>query len=175
MYRTLRRRIELNRQQQFRATLLAHQAKGDDLPPVTPGPRPKAKAKGKGGGRADGGDASRGRQRSSSQKSRAPACHCFPIGTPAHALEAMNANMSTSVLLTQRLKLKAKGRLRRPLGRVRTVLVHPDQGKQLASFSPQARANGETNAPLSTVAVMLPQPPLLPMRKPRLRQSQGKG
>ena len=48
LYRTLCRRIELNRQQQFRATLLAHQAKGDDLPPGTPGPRPKAKAKGKG-------------------------------------------------------------------------------------------------------------------------------
>ena len=50
LYRTLCRRIKLNRQQQFRATLLAHQAKGDDLPPGTPGPRPRAKAEGKGGG-----------------------------------------------------------------------------------------------------------------------------
>ena len=134
LYRALCRRIELNRQQQFRATLLAHQAKGDDLPPGTPGPRPKAKAKGKGGGRADGGDASRARQRSSSQASRAPAGHCFPTGTPVPALVARSANTSISVLQTLRLRRKGRGHQRRPHGHVPTVLVHLVPRKRLAYF-----------------------------------------
>ena len=77
--------------------------------------------------------------------------------------------MSTSVLLVQRLKVKAKERQRRPLGHVPIVLVHPDPRKRHASFSPLERANGETNAPLSMVAATLPRPPLLRPRKTRLR------
>ena len=77
--------------------------------------------------------------------------------------------MSTSVLLVQRLKLRAKERLRRPLGHVPIVLVHPDPRKQHASFSPRGLANGETNVPLSMVAATLPRPPLLLKRRIKLR------
>ena len=77
--------------------------------------------------------------------------------------------MSTSVLLIQRLKLRAKERLRRPLGHVPIVLVHPDPRKQHASFSPRGLANGETNVPLSMVAATLPRPPLLLKRRLNLR------
>ena len=47
LYNILSRRIELNRQQQFRASLIAHQAKGGDIAPGAAGPKAKAKAKAK--------------------------------------------------------------------------------------------------------------------------------
>ena len=89
MCRSLVRRIELNRQQQLRASILAHMGEGYDVAPIAP--RPKAIAKGKAKGkkgtwrnRSDGGNASGGRSRSISQRGQyeAPQGLCFSLWNP---------------------------------------------------------------------------------------------
>ena len=85
----LARRTELNRQQQFRGNILAHQRRGDDHNPSAAGPmaegQAKAWGKGKGKKPTDGGNASGGRTRSASQV-KIPlgvCCSCWKTGTCA--------------------------------------------------------------------------------------------
>ena len=165
------RRIELNRQQQFRATLLAHQAKGDDLPPGTPGPRPKGKAKAKGKGVA-----------ALTVVTPRAAANVPPVGSlvlrpvpvihfgvRVRAQEAKIASTSISELLIPRRRLRARLEQNPRQDRDPEASVPQGRGNRRVDFSPPVLVSGVTSAPLSTVALM---PPLhLPRRRPSLRPS----
>ena len=93
MCRSLVRRIELNRQQQLRASILSHMGEGYDAAPRAPRPKAIAKGKAKGKGtwrnRSDGGNASGGRSRSVSQRGQyeAPQGVCFFVMEPRFVSE----------------------------------------------------------------------------------------
>ena len=82
LYSCSARRIELTGHHGNRASILAHQAKGEDLNPSAPGPRPKANPKKKGIGKSNaksnGGDGSNRRQsRGTSQTPKEPDGVCY--------------------------------------------------------------------------------------------------